>query len=177
MDRNLGAQRAAISSTDEQALGDLYQWGRRSDGHQCRNSNTTLDLSSTNQPVHGKFILAIQSPHDWRSGQNINLWQANMINNPCPNGFRLPTETELNEERRSWNSNNSIGAFNSPLKFTLSGGRNESDGNISAVGVNANYWSSSTFNGYSKLLNLSINDSQISFYVRGYGNSVRCIKN
>lgn len=177
MDRNLGAKRAATSITDEQAFGDLYQWGRGSDGHQCRNSKTIVELSITDQPLHGNFILAVQSPHDWRSGQNVNLWQkTNMINNPCPNGFRLPTETELNEERLSWNSNNSIGAFNSPLKFTLSGNRNESDGIIHGIGITANYWSSSIFNGYSKLLNLGINDSQISYYVRGFGNSVRCIK-
>ena len=47
MDRNLGASRVAMSSTDTLAYGDLYQWGRRSDGHQCRNSPTMTILSST----------------------------------------------------------------------------------------------------------------------------------
>ena len=61
MDRNLGASRAATSKTDEQAYGDLYQWGRGADGHQCRNSNTTTTLSSTDQPLNGDFIL---SPDD-----------------------------------------------------------------------------------------------------------------
>lgn len=41
MDRNLGASRVATSSTDEAAYGDLYQWGRFGDGHQCRKSDTT----------------------------------------------------------------------------------------------------------------------------------------
>ena len=34
MDRNLGATQVATSSTDEAGYGDLYQWGRRKDGHQ-----------------------------------------------------------------------------------------------------------------------------------------------
>ena len=56
MDRNLGATQAATSSTDVDAYGDLYQWGRFSDGHQCRTSNTTATLSSVDQPAHGDFI-------------------------------------------------------------------------------------------------------------------------
>ena len=56
MDRNLGATQAATSSTDVDAYGDLYQWGRFSDGHQCRTSATNPTLSSTDQPAHGDFI-------------------------------------------------------------------------------------------------------------------------
>ncbi|MFZ1451482.1 MAG: hypothetical protein WAT20_02205, partial [Ferruginibacter sp.] len=41
MDRNLGASRVATSSTDDLAYGDLYQWGRLTDGHQNRTSGTT----------------------------------------------------------------------------------------------------------------------------------------
>jgi serine/threonine protein kinase len=59
MDRNLGASRAATSSTDAQAYGDLYQWGRAADGHQKRTSATTTTLSSGDQPGHGSFILYI----------------------------------------------------------------------------------------------------------------------
>jgi hypothetical protein len=114
MDRNLGASQVATSSTDANAYGDLYQWGRGSDGHQCRNSPNTSTLSSTDQPGHGSFIF---SPSDWRSPQNGNLWQGlSGINNPCPSGYRLPTEAELNSERLSWISNNAAGAFASPLK-------------------------------------------------------------
>jgi hypothetical protein len=62
MDRNLGASQVATSSTDANSYGDLYQWGRRADGHQCRTSPTTSTLSSTDQPGHGKFILAPKTP-------------------------------------------------------------------------------------------------------------------
>ncbi|GHB53105.1 hypothetical protein [Mongoliitalea lutea] len=52
MDRNLGASQAATHISDNLAYGDLYQWGRGADGHQCRNSGTTTSLSSTDQPNH-----------------------------------------------------------------------------------------------------------------------------
>jgi hypothetical protein len=131
MDRNLGASQAATSSTDANSYGDLYQWGRRSDGHQCRNSATTTTLSSTDQPSHGNFIRAPNSPWDWRSPQNNNLWQGvNGVNNPCPSGYRLPTFAELDAERASWSSNNSAGAFASPLKLPLAGSRIGSNGSL-----------------------------------------------
>ena len=59
MDRNLGSSQAGTSSTDINAIGDLYQWGRRSDGHQCRNSPTTTTLSSSDMPGNNFFIISI----------------------------------------------------------------------------------------------------------------------
>jgi hypothetical protein len=52
MDRNLGASRAATSSADAEAYGDLYQWGRAADGHQKSNSLKTYTTDSSNQPKH-----------------------------------------------------------------------------------------------------------------------------
>ncbi len=52
MDRNLGASRVAISSTDEEAYGDFYQWGRGTDGHEKRNSPIISTLSSSDTPDH-----------------------------------------------------------------------------------------------------------------------------
>ena len=64
MDRNIGASQAATSSTDTLAYGDLFQWGRNSDGHQCRNSNTTSSISSVDQTNNGNFIISI-SGFNW----------------------------------------------------------------------------------------------------------------
>ena len=57
MDRNLGASRVATGSTDAEAYGDLYQWGRAADGHQKRNSSTNTTQSSSDNPGHGNFII------------------------------------------------------------------------------------------------------------------------
>ena len=152
MDRNLGASQVATSSTDANSYGDLYQWGRRSDGHQCRNSSTTATLSSIDQPTNGNFITINSGNYDWRSPQNTNLWQGvNGVNNPCPSGYRLPTETELNAERASWSpNNNSAGAFASPLKLPMAGFRSSSNGSLLSVGTEGVYWSSTVSGTYSR---------------------------
>jgi uncharacterized protein (TIGR02145 family) len=178
MDRNLGASQAATSSTDALAYGDLYQWGRRADGHQFRNSTTTSNLSSIDQPSHGNFILANNEPFDWRSPQNPNLWQGvNGVNNPCPSGYRLPTETEWNAERASWISNDAAGAYASPLKLPMAGHRSSSDGSISSNGTYGAYWSSTVFGTESSAMDFVSSNAAIDPEVRRVGYCVRCIKN
>jgi hypothetical protein len=188
MDRNLGASRAAIRSTDSLAYGDLYQWGRSSDGHQCRNSEVTYLSSTIDYTGNNKFISCQTSQFgDWRNPQNPNLWQqSDTINNPCPIGYRVPTKSELDNERISWLTNNSIGAFNSNLKLPLTGFRHKGDGSIqhtTDVGV---YWSNTIsileWGGYiglnnSNSLHFQDNAAHIESYVRGEGKAVRCVKN
>jgi uncharacterized protein (TIGR02145 family) len=177
MDRNLGASRVATSSTDRQAYGDLYQWGRGADGHQRRNSQTTSNRSSREQPGHGSFIRSPNTPYDWRSPQNNNLWQGvNGINNPCPEGYRIPTEAEWNAERASWSRGNSTGAFASHLKLPVAGGRDHSSGSLFNVGRVGYYWSGSVDGTSARLLYFnSINANMDSDY-RMNGYSVRCIR-
>ncbi len=182
MDRNLGAVRVAERFNDYQAFGWLYQWGRLADGHEDRGSDTTTSISSGNVPGHDNFITPNPSSlFDWRSPQNNNLWQPGTgINNPCPDSFRLPTETEWATERASWLSDESAGAFASPLKLVVAGIRNQDDGTISSAGVYGFYWSSSIFNAGDGFLSyvLSFSDNSASVYatLRGFGGSVRCIK-
>lgn len=181
MDRNLGASRAATSSTDALAYGDLYQWGRLSDGHQFRNSGTSTTLSGTDQPAHGNFIITDSGDWDWRSPQNDNLWQGvNGINNPCPNGYRLPTLTEWLAEVSSWGSNNNAaGAFASPLKLPMAGFRHLSNGSLVVVGTDGYYWSSTVDDTrLTDSRGLFFNSSGISMFTisRAFGHSVRCIK-
>jgi uncharacterized protein (TIGR02145 family) len=177
MDRNLGATQVATSSTDVNSYGDLYQWGRRADGHQCRTSPTTATLSSIDQPAHGNFITINSGNYDWRSPQNANLWQGvNGGNNPCPSGYRIPTDTEINAERLSWSQNNSVGAFASPLKLPMAGYRAFSDGTLNDVGTRGVYWSSAVSGTYSRSLNFLSNDATVGDNYRAYSLSVRCVK-
>jgi hypothetical protein len=180
MDRNLGAFQVATNSADPSAFGDLYQWGRRSDGHQCRTSGTTSTLSTTDQPAHGDFILAPQQgpfdTADWRNPQNDNLWQGvNGINNPCPSGYRLPTEAELEAERASWGSNSIAGAFASPLKLPVAGIRLSQNGDINNPGYEGHFWTSTVFEENANRLVVWFNPF-LSPESRGDGRSVRCIK-
>jgi len=178
LDRNLGATAVATSSTHTASYGDLFQWGRRDDGHQSRTSNTTTALSNSDIVGHGNFIRNINNPWDWRSPQNANLWQGESgINNPCPTGWRVPTEAEWNTERQNWGSNNADGAINSPLKLPLAGARSLSDGTLDDVGVGGRYWSSSADGTWSIVLIFSTGNSSLNIDGRAYGFSIRCIKN
>jgi len=177
MDRNLGASQVATSTIDSLAYGDLYQWGRFADGHQCRTSSTTSILSSANMPGHGNFIIAPTNPSDWISPQNVNLWQGvNGANNPCPTGYRLPTEAEFNAERLSWSYSNTTGAFLSQLKLPVAGFRNHGTGSFDTVGSIGSYWTSNVSSTISRRLYFLVDDANISGNNRARANSVRCIR-
>ena len=178
LDRNLGATQVATGSNDAAAYGHLFQWGRLDDGHQVRTSPTTTTLSNSDVPGHGNFIKTTSNPYDWRSPQNDNLWQGvNGINNPCPAGFRLPTETEWNTERLSWSSNNAAGAYASPLKLTLAGYRWYDDGLVTQIGTGGYYWSNMVSGYQSKEFYFTSSNAGLITYYRGAGLSVRCIRN
>jgi len=179
MDRNLGASRVATSQTDSYSYGDLYQWGRFTDGHQSRTSSTVNTNSDIDNPPHGDWITEPHNPYDWRTPQNDNLWQGvNGINNPCPIGYRLPTETEWITEFQAWSSQDATGGFNSPLKLSLGGERSSNDGDLINVGNTGYYWTSTVNNGsWANRLIVSFVANINKYGARGGGASVRCIKN
>jgi hypothetical protein len=101
LDRNLGATQVATSPTDVASYGDLYQWGRGADGHQVRTSGTTIVQATSwlsgGYAWSGLFILQSQT---WVNTTDINLWSGTAAeNNPCPCGFRIPTNGEWDQER------------------------------------------------------------------------------
>lgn len=192
MDRNLGAFRLPEKNIDPAARGDLYQWGRGSDGHQKRTSTITTTSSSADKPVDGYFIINSQplspnNPGDWRNPQNSNLWQGvNGINNPCPNGFRIPTKEEWIEEVESWPNKTLASAYSSKLKIVAGDYRQSENGLVnellllqSPIGV-AYFWTSSIDGNYSS--SMAITNNSTSFPTRIYsgnrarGHFVRCIK-
>ncbi len=176
MDRNLGASQVATSSTDVASYGDLYQWGRGADGHQIRTplSTPTTGQSSSSSPGANFLIGSL----NWYNGTNPdNLWQGvSGVNNPCPTGYRIPTEAEWNAESLSWSTKNSAGAFASPLKLPMAGYRDYSDGSLGNVGTDGVYWSSTVSSANARSLNFFSSVAFMNTDARAFGFSVRCIK-
>lgn len=181
MDRNLGATQVATSSDDFKAFGSLFQWGRGADGHEL----ITWTSATQGTPVHNEyndtrsdapgntFIVTSSGASDWRITSTNSLWQGvNGTNNPCPNGYRLPTAAEFNAEIATWSAD---GPFHSPLKLPLGGYREGTDGVVSDLTI---YWTSS-FGEFPD--RASGNIISYGIYIlnifRSNGCSVRCIRN
>jgi hypothetical protein len=166
----------AGSSTDQNAYGSLFQWGRYSDGHEFTTSGNTAGPIATPW-TSSNFITNNTYPVDWRNPQDGNLWQGvSGTNNPCPIGYRLPTETELNNQRLTWSSNTSGGAIASPLKLPMAGFRN-SAGSLVTVGTNGLYWSTTVSSIDARNLFFYSSDAFMNTSNRAFGGSVRCLKN
>ena len=181
LDRNLGATQVALSSTDADAYGSLFQWGRPADGHQLItwiNSTTGsgtngTQLSQVANVAPGTNIF-ITSGGDWSS---IDGTGATRSSNwaICPAGFRVPTKEELSIESKSWSTNNATGAFASSLKLTTPGHRDVNINTLNSVGVYGWYWSDSVNGGNSWYW--SGDTGNMTSFHRGFGFSVRCTAN
>jgi len=183
MNRNLGASQVATSSTDAAAYGDLYQWGRATEGHESRISGTTTTIATTAVPMAGNtwdglfIIVAPVSPWDWLTPQDNTLWQGvSGTNNPCPAGFRLPTGSEWEAERLSWATNNAAGAFGSPLKLALGGYRSHISGVVNSVGGLGYHFSSTAYSITVGSIYFTSSGASTGMDRRAHGFSVRCIQ-
>lgn len=191
LQQNLGSSAVAVSATDAEAYGDLFQWGRWDDGHQSRNSTTSSTAPSPNNPIGlngGNPNFLTGSAAWWKTGIITDKWetetppQADAVNgcDPCKalgSGWSLPTLEDWTAIVASEQITDIATAFSSNLKLTVGGSRNASGG-FNFTGARGYYWSKSTTTttGYGKHLyysNAIINASSGSY--RELGMSVRCI--
>ena len=180
----------ATSTTDFNAYGSLFQWGRKPDGHELINwtstnagipVNNTISATTIDEPITTSFITNNNiSPYDWRNIQDASLWSTtSSVNNPCPLNFRVPTTNEFINYKSISGLLLGEDTINFSLKFAFAGSRFLTTGNLYESGQNGGYFTSTA----SPLSNVqsdyfALIPSTLAFdkSKRALGRSVRCIK-
>ena len=176
MDRNLGASQVATSSDDVDSYGDLYQWGRASDGHEKRGSS--IEFKNSNPGNEGAYFIV--GSDDWLNEAEDDRWWLTGKGeyDPCPAKFRVPMLGEMNVEISSSNQE----YLRNYLKFPLSGWRDPQNlGFIAEKGIQGRYWLSDA----GRAMNWQFHETPVhgndytagtSIDKRAMGYAVRCIK-
>jgi uncharacterized protein (TIGR02145 family) len=174
LDRNLGATALPTFWNDPDGYGDYYQWGRLTDGHEYRYSSTTTTLAGSTTPGHDNFILNTVYPNDWLITPDSTLWRPPFYtNNPCPYGFKVPTEDEWLNASSTWTDRDD--AYNSPLKITAGGGRSFGNGTVYNAGSQGAYWTSNVAGNFARGITFGQTSIATQSTGRGAGRSIRCV--
>lgn len=178
----------ATSSTDSNAYGNYFQWGRDSDGHEFSTSAILEEQATTDTPSHSDFIKNSDQNGDWRDDNNNNRWTTG-VNDPCPVGYKVPSSSVLSKEFSAFAQYPIIDQGNfdhiaslslTPLKFARSGYRDR-DGNLLQVNSYLSLWTSDIqpIDGgidSSKLFITISNTIKELNLNRTRGSAVRCVK-
>ncbi len=181
-DKNLGASQVATAKKDAASFGDLYQWGRNTDGHEKR-SSTSMTGPVAAGSEGGDFITS--SSNDWLTVRDDVRWNSGTmtepvkgVHDPCPSGYRVPTKIEMLTDFDTFASYDSEGAFNSPLKLPSAGYRN-ADGSFSTAHPMVHlgrYWTTDFTGGRAVVMNYSDTNGVVMDVSRALGASIRCVR-
>ena len=181
LNKNLGAARVCTAYDDTECYGDYYQWGRKHDGHQDKNSETSHIQAADVNNAGSKFVI---ENGDWASVDSDGMersmnWSSFGGSSVCPAGYRVPTIHELEIETIDQGVSNNIDAFNNFLKLPSGDLREGVDGDMSDQGSLSYVWSSSVNGSDNTDPALYFESDYASAFdeYRNQGLPVRCIKN
>ena len=145
-----------------------------------------------NETDLGKFY-QWNRPTSWAATGSISGWDNSSptgstwatINDPCPDGWRVPTDVQLQcliNSGSTWTTQNGVngrlfGTAPNQIFLPAAGYRSSSDGPHYEAGLGGNYWSSTDYNSYYAyyLYFYSGNAFLSDYYTKTHGFSVRCV--
>lgn len=188
LQQNLGSERVAESVSDEQAYGDLFQWGRWDDGHQLRNSSlTSAPADNTPNGLQNLNAFITGTPEWWSANGLTDKWTGTGLAevtetvgaDPCKAigpGWKLPSQADWANIVQAEVIISPAKAFNGNLKLPM-GGYRGSDGGFTFAGKRGYFWSSDATGIGGKYLYIGATIANASAGApRGQGASVRCMK-
>ena len=186
--------------------GKLYQWGRKyGQGYNSNDASVPSivrgpeDFYTVQQESNSnKFYSSMNLDFDWiYGGSKSYLWNSGTEENPikteydpCPEGWRVPTYSELDALKAnysSWTTSNGQNGYwfsgsksysesvNS-IFLSAAGDRLCGDGSAGGRGNYGKYWSSSPNQNDTYFLSFSASNVHINYYHRAAGYSVRCVQ-
>ena len=189
---------------DDFKYGKLYQWGRKyGQGYDGDATTPTIEeggISAITGQHKSKSNVFFTSTSDWLYPQDSKLWNSGTDSNPvktendpCPEGWRVPTYAELDELNNNssyWTTDDNGRSgrwFSGPNSYTASvpqvffpaaGCRDGSDGNAYNRGDYGRYWSSRPDSGKAYYLFFNSSGRGMDYYYlnRAHGCSVRCVQ-
>lgn len=181
--------------------GKLYQWGRKyGQGHSYDESvpdflEGPISVNNgQNDQYANTFFVSTDNPYDWAMPKNDSLWNSGTEEDPiktdydpCPEGWRVPTSTELYELGQNHEMNGIIESFSGiytyiegiPSVMLPNNPYRWSSGEQYNMGrYDCSYWSSSVsvINDASYILSCGISVYTGLNSSRATGCSVRCVQ-
>jgi uncharacterized protein (TIGR02145 family) len=135
-----------------------------------------------------KVIVDEKKANDWMLHPDDDLWRGEKgLSNPCPCGYRLPTEKEWRallslgyEVKTTPEGFYYLSIADGQLLLPAAGLRNAYTGNFQHIGTRGYYWGANAISrGTSACIDFNKDDitTNISIFgFRAFGRSVRCVK-
>jgi len=182
---------AGYSSSIKYGL--LYQWNRKY-GQDYLNTgviNGPVDLHEGNQEINAENFFA--ASNDWCSTQE-NIWVMTEEYNPCPDGWRVPTNSETNlllGKGSSWVNSNSGGLDGLPGRwvgddargqkvnsvfFPAAGYREYNTGVRNGRNTYGAYWSNDVIGTSGRGFDFNSGFISLGDGLKAYSFSIRCVK-
>ena len=182
--------------------GKLYQWGRKyGQGYDSNDASYPSGANLVQGPVAPSWGSSADHSHEffygaenWCNQQIDDLWKdsnGKTANDPCPEGWRVPTTDELASLSRNYsawtkdalehNGRYLTGEYTymegiSQVFFPAAGYRDYDNGGINRRGYDGFYWSSPSFFAYAYRLVFGSGYVSLNSCYRADGYSVRCVQ-